>query len=107
MYVVGFTTGQVGDLPHWGFLRNQSQIGLLLFAETLQFVQGTVEAALQTAFLAVEHVQRLVAAVGYQTQAFGVVQFEACSTDCMFFHLERVKTSFHMVEAAEAPGGHR
>src|SRR5260370_37674100 len=58
LYVIGFTTGQVGTLPHWGFLGNQSQIGLPLFAETLQFVQGTVEGALQSVFLAVDHDQR-------------------------------------------------
>jgi hypothetical protein len=59
LYVVGFTTGQVIDLPHmvfWGCLRKRSQIGFPLFAETLEFVEGAVEAALQTGFLAVERV---------------------------------------------------
>src|ERR1700730_2505243 len=56
-YAIGFTTGQVIDLPHilhWGCLANQSQIGFSLFAEALEFVEGAVEGPLQTAFLAVE-----------------------------------------------------
>jgi hypothetical protein len=42
LYVVGFTNGQIIDLPY-GFyrscLRKRSQIGLPLFVETLEFVE--------------------------------------------------------------------
>src|ERR1700692_4746200 len=78
-YVVGFTTGQVGDLPHilhFGCLANRSQIGFPLFAEALELVEGAVEAALQTAFLAVEQAQRLFAPTCGAGHLAGVIKFK-------------------------------
>ena len=107
LHVIDFTTGQVGDLPHGLLLRNQSQIGLPLFAETLQFVQSAVEAALHAGFLAAEHVQRLGAEVGYESKMASVIQVADFSALDGVFHLEGIEATFDMVEAAEAPGGHR
>ena len=105
-YVIGFSTGQVIDLPHIlyrGCLANRSQIGLPLFAETLEFVEGTVESSLQTAFLAVEEAQRGFAPSHCVAHATSVVQIAIFLDGRQTLQLVRVEAGFLVVEAAESP----
>src|ERR1700694_2753496 len=89
-----------------GWLQNRSQIGLPLFAEALQFVEGAVEAALQAAFLAVEHVQRAFAPGGCVAHAAGVIKIEILLHAHETLQLAGVETGFLMVETSKAPGRH-
>ena len=101
-------SGTVGDLPHglcWGWLANQSQIGLPLFAETLEFVEGTVKSALQTGFLAVEQAQRAFAPSGCVAHATSVIKIEILLDGREGFQLGGVEAGFLMVEASESPIG--
>ncbi len=94
-------TGRFG-----GCLSKQSQIGLSLFAETLQFVERSVKSTLQAAFLAVEHGQRLGAQGCQVTHPLVVIQLEFFSIVGGVFHFEGVEAGFHMVESAKTPGCH-
>src|ERR1700736_1810894 len=80
-----------------GWLQNRSQIGLPLFAETLQLVKSTVEAALEAAFLAAKDVQRLAAPLGCAGYAAGVAQVEVLVNVRKAFHFVGVETGFHVV----------
>jgi len=107
-YVIGFTTGQVGDLPHRlfrGCLANQSQIGFPLFAETLEFVESAVEGALQAGFLAVEQDQRLFTPRDGVTHTTRVIQIEILLDGREDFQFGGVEAGFLVVEAAESPIG--
>ena len=109
-YVIGFSSGQVGDLPHglfWGCLANRSQIGFPLFAETLEFVEGTVKSALQTAFLAVEQAQCAFAPSGCVAHTAGVSQIEILLDGREGFQFGGVEAGFLMIEAPETPIGPR
>jgi hypothetical protein len=87
----------------WGCLANRSQIGLTLFAETLEFVEGAVEGALQTAFLAVEQAQGGFAPSGGVAHAAGVIQIEILLDGCEDFQFGDVEAGFLMVEASKPP----
>src|SRR5579859_7230057 len=80
-------------------LANRTQIGFPLFAEALQFVQGAVESALETAFLAVEQSQRAFAPRGCMAHAAGVIQLEIFLHAYQTLQLAVVETGFLMVEA--------
>jgi hypothetical protein len=106
LYVVGFATGQVGDLPHglfWGCLANRSQIGLPLFAETLEFVEGTVKGPLQAAFLAVEQAQRGFAPSDCVPHATSIIKIAILLDGRQTLQLVGVEAGFLMVEASESP----
>jgi len=87
----------------WGCLANRSQIGLSLFAQALEFVQGAVEGALQAAFLAVEQAQFGFAPSDCVAHAASVIQIEILLDGREGFQFGGVEAGFLMIEAAESP----
>ena len=66
-------------------------------------MEGAVESALQTGFLAVEHGQRLLAHEADVTHPLGLIQLEEFCIVGGVFPLEGVESGFLVVETAQAP----
>ena len=105
-WVVGWIGANVCACSIRSCLANRTQIGLPLFAEALEFVEGTVKSSFQTAFLAVEQGQGAFAPGGCVAHATGIIKIEILLHASETLQLAGVETGFLMVEAAESPGGH-
>jgi hypothetical protein len=83
----------------------ESQFGLALFAQALEFVESAVVGTFEAGLLTADHGYGVVVGVGYSAQEAGVIEFFGEGVGGLDFHAHLVEASFHIVQAATTPNG--